>query len=156
MDESGCFLFDMAPTFTPTPSNTLWLGSCALLAPSISNSQKAKGKERKNPWTRERERDRGSSYGSNSFWSQHFRKKKVGALMWLGCEREGEVIDVPSVSWMYMLVTIGNQTSHVKGALYRYVLLNTRACTTLAPPSASSGPILFSHSFYKRIKSRGH
>jgi hypothetical protein len=63
--------------------------------------------------------------------------------MWLGCEREGEVTDVPSVSWMYMLVTIGNQTSHVKGALYRYVLLNTRACTSLAPPSASSGPILF-------------
>jgi hypothetical protein len=55
MDESGCFLFDMAPTFTPSPSNTLWLGSCALLAPSISNSQKPKVRKEK---THEQERER--------------------------------------------------------------------------------------------------
>lgn len=70
-------------------------------------------------------------------------------------ERGGGVIDVPSVSWMYMLVTIGNQTSHVKGALYRYVLLNTRACTSLAPPSASSGPILFFSLFLQTNQIKG-
>lgn len=145
------------PTLLPQPpSNTLWLGSCALLAPSISNSQQPKVRKEKNH-EQEREREIEGPAMDRTVSGLNIFEKKVGALMWLGCER-GEGYRCAKRELDVYAGHNRKSNEPRQGLLYigTYSLILVRVHRSLAPPSASSGPILFSHSFYKRIKSRGH